>query len=281
MTEKTTAPPQLTRNQFFAGFFAALRLIHGKKIRAKTSEFHSAFHKTFSTSDIQLFKNIADQTGYYFDPLYGTSGWLALGIAEAKRDLLIEQPISLGCWNDTIICFNRNEAGQWLDKIELNEEFLIFANSFIAVLRMSAHYNDFFALFMAGIFLSGGKYWAAPKDMLLPAFRYALAVMHCPVPFGYPVEDVSEELLSGWLNNGLAQLCQIELIESNSNVFICDYRVRMTLETAETALRASNMRSEFLNLGKAFLNRLAAIPSSPFGSRWGIKPGWTANTDPR
>ena len=280
MTDKTTEPQQLTRDQFMSGFFAALRLIHGKTIRAKTSEFHSAFHKALSTSSIPTLKNIAESTGYSYDPLYGTSGWLDKGIAEATRDLVIERPLSIGHWNDTIICFNLGEAKQHIDELELREKFLTFANEFVNGLCVSANYNNFFPLFMAGVFVSGGKYWAVPRTELLPAFRFALTTTRFPVPYGYRPEDISDNALFNWLHNGLAHLRQIELIESNSNILICDYRIRMTQETAETALRASNTRREFVDLGKNFLNHIAAIPSE-FGSRWGIQPGWTASTDTR
>ncbi|MDO8676255.1 MAG: hypothetical protein Q7K16_01240 [Candidatus Azambacteria bacterium] len=140
--------------------------------------------------------------------------------------------------------------------------------------------NNFFPLFMAGVFVSGGRYWAAPRSALFPAFRHALVVTHFPFPFGYPIEDVSNDFLSGWLDNGLTYLSQNEFVESNSNIFIYDYRVKMTIETAEIMLLSSNMHDEFVTLGKTFLDHLAAIQSQ-FGSRWGVRPGWTADNDPR
>jgi hypothetical protein len=280
MTEKTTSLPTLTKSQFFNGFFAALLLVHGKTLRAKTSELHSAFHQVFSTSEVPAFRKVAESTSYTYDLLYGQSDWLDSGVSEANRDLLIDLPLSIGRWNDIDIRFNREEAKQRLDKLGLYEEFVAFANAFVTAFRIGVKYNNFFPSFMAGIFVSGGRYWSAPRRALLPAFRHALTMTHFPVPAGYPVDDVSEDLLSGWLDNGLTYLRQIELVESNSNVFICDYRVKMTPETAETALRASEMRNEFATLGKTFLDHLAAIPSR-FGSRWGVKEKWTAVTDPR
>ncbi len=282
MTEDAAAKDALTKSDFFWGFFAALRLVHGTTVRAKPSELHRAFHRVFSKSTLPAFKKLAEDTGYCYDPLYGQSAWLAIGITQASRDLIVELPLAVGRWNDIDIRFTRKEAERRLGDLGFRDEFISLANDFIRNLRNEARPTDgqFFECFMAAVYASGGKFWAAPRDQLLPAFRRALEASGFPYPGSHPAGAVSDEYVAHWLKSGLARLRGIELVESNSNVLIHDYRIRMTPETAEATLSTSMMKDEFIALGKAFLDYLAALPS-PFGARWGAKPGWSADTDPR
>lgn len=222
----------LTKQEFFLGFLAAIRIVHGQTLRFAARDLHQAFHQAFSASRTPIFRDLAAKTDYDYDSLFGMSAWLVTGIFQAGRDLLVDIPTGVGQQNDIVIRFDGEEARRRLDALGVRKEFIALANNFIAAAQL-LECKDFFELFMAGIRINGGQYWAAPAHAIDEAFRHALSVTKFPVPGGRPVEDIPDAALRHWLKNGLTYLRADEFVESNSNVLLHDYRVRMTVKVAK------------------------------------------------
>lgn len=268
-----TQARSLTKADFFAGFLAAVVRVHGTTIRAQHSDLHIAFHKAFSAADTPTFRELARATGYGFDPLYGQSDWLAAGIAQAARDMLVELPTALSRWNDIVIRLGREEAGQRLDELCLHEESVALANAFVAALaerQLTKFGRNFFLQFAGALVVAGGRCWTARYEYLLPAFRHALGAAGFPVAVGHPVENVSDTWLFTWFHGGLGYLRGIELLTVEAQPFFREYRVRSNSRIAEEALDTSGLREEYLALARSFLEYLASQPA-PEGMCWGAQ----------
>ena len=82
----------MTRAEFVHHLLMAVRVIHGPDLHIKTQELHTAFwHALEQTPALH---DLRDACELDFDPLYGISAGLDQGMADARRDLLLETVLS-------------------------------------------------------------------------------------------------------------------------------------------------------------------------------------------